>query len=61
MTKMTSNLRSETRHMKATDPKAIEVLKEIKADLLAKTDNNLIVAAVATQIIEEFKYRTTKQ
>jgi hypothetical protein len=47
--------------MKATDPKAIEVLKEIKADLLAKTDNNLIVAAVATQIIEEFKYRTTKQ
>jgi hypothetical protein len=46
--------------MKATDPKAIEVLNEIKADLLAKMDNNLHVAAIAELIIAEFKFRTTK-
>jgi hypothetical protein len=47
--------------MKADNPKAIDVLNEIKAELLAKTDNDKTVASIADIIIASFKLRTTKQ
>jgi len=60
MTKTTAKARFDSRLMKATDPKAIDVLNEIKADLLAKTDNDKTVASMADIIIELFKLKTTK-
>ena len=61
MTKTTSKARFDSRLMKADNPKAIEVLNEIKAELLAKTDNDKTVASIADIIIASFKLRTTKQ
>lgn len=52
--------RSDTRHMKADNPKAIDVLKEIKAELLVKFNNHPLVHGITTQMIAEFKQRTTK-
>jgi hypothetical protein len=52
--------RSETRHMKADNPKALEVLKEIQADLLEKFSEHPLVFGITTQMIKEFKLRTTK-
>lgn len=54
------SLRSETRHMKSDNPKAIEVLKEIQADMLEKTDCHPLVYSITKQMIKEFKLRTTK-
>ena len=60
-TKKTRSLtRSETRHMKPDNPKAIDVLNEIKEDLIVKTEGAPYVAAIAEIIIREFKLRTTK-
>ena len=55
-----TNLRSETRYMKADNPKAIDVLNAIKEDLIVKTEGAPYVAAIAEIIIREFKLRTTK-
>ena len=60
MTKKILTHRSENRFMKADNPKAIDVLNEIKADILAKIDD-LNVTATIELVISEFKYRTTKQ
>ena len=60
MTKKILTHRSENRFMKADNPKAIDVLNEIKADLTATTGGNPHVAAIAETIIAMFKLRTTK-
>jgi hypothetical protein len=61
MTKKILTPRSDTRFIKANNPKAIDVLNEIKAELLAQTDNDKTVASIADIIIASFKLRTTKQ
>jgi hypothetical protein len=60
MTKKILTPRSDTRFIKANNPKAIDVLNEIKADLLISTENNLVAGLVCELIIAEFKLRTTK-
>ena len=55
-----STPRSETRYMKADNQKALEVLNEIRAELLSVMDNDPLVARVSKIMIEEFKLRTTK-
>jgi len=52
--------RSDTRYIKADNPKAIDVLKEIQATLLDETNNDPVVESVTKIMIQMFKLRTTK-
>lgn len=55
-----SKPRSDTRYMKADNPKAIDVLKDIQATLLEESNNDPVVESVTKLMIQMFKLRTTK-